>query len=173
MDGAVLVHNCSSVTFHEELCIPWDAPRVIIDASSIITFGSVPRPHRVVLLGRDEDVNDRQILADGDSRVVQFRRPELHRANKEYGDVALRNKEEAREPLTSAFTIDISAGKPTLGTEVQSPRYTVSEEPAAGENRAPDCAPALPAQALAESRAGQTWSSSWGPVRRADARHGP
>ena len=160
MDGAVLVHNRSSVTFHDELCIPWDAPRVIIDTSSTITFGSVPRPHRVVLLGRDEDVNDRQILADGDSRVVQFRRPELHRANREYGDVALRNNEEAREPLTSAFSIDISAGKPTLGTEAQSPRYTVSEEAAGGENRAPDCTPALPAQALAESSAGQTWSSS-------------
>ena len=88
MDDAVLVHNYSSVMFHDELCIPWDAPRVVIDESSTITFGSVPRPHRVVLLGRDEDVNDRQILTDGDSRVVQFRRPELHSASKEYGDVA-------------------------------------------------------------------------------------
>ena len=96
MDGAVLVHNCSSVTFHDELCIPWDAPRVVIDESSTITFGSVPRPHRVVLLGRDEDVNDRQNLADGDSRVVQFRRPELHSANKEYGDVALRDNGESQ-----------------------------------------------------------------------------
>ena len=122
---------------------------MIMDASSTITFRSVPRSHRIVLLGRDEDVNDRQILADGDSRVVQFRRPELHRPNKEYGDVMLRNKEEARESQTSAFTIDISAGKPTLGIEVQSPRYTVSEEAATGENRAPDA------------------------CRRADARHGP
>ena len=92
--------------------------------------------------------------------MVQFRRAELHRPNKEYGDVALRNKEEARESLTSAFTTDISAGKPTLGTEVQSPRYTVSEEVATGENRTPACAPAWPAQELAESRADQTWSSS-------------
>ena len=71
MDGAVLVHNCSSVAFHDELCIPWDAPRVAIDESSTITFGSVPRPHRVVLLGRDEDVNDRQILADGDGTISE------------------------------------------------------------------------------------------------------
>ena len=64
MDGAsaVLVHNCSGVTFHAELCM------------------------------------------------------ELHSANKEYGDVALRDKGEAREPRTSAFTIYISAGKPTLVT---------------------------------------------------------
>ena len=160
MDGAVLMHNRSSVTFHAELCIPWDAPRVVMDESSTIAFGSVPHPHRVVLLGRDEDVNDRRILADGDSWVVQFRRPELHSANKEYGNVALQAKGEAREPPTSEFTIDISAGKPTLGTEVQSPRYTVSEEATVGENWAPDCTPALPAQVLGESRADQTWSSS-------------
>ena len=76
-------------------------------------------------------------------------------------------KGEAREPPISAFTIDISAGKPTLGTEVQSPRYTVSEEATVGDDRTPDCAPALPdcapalpAQVLGESRADQTWSSS-------------
>ena len=111
MDGAVLVYNCSGVTFHAELCIPWDAPRVVIDERSTITFGSVTRPHR----------------ADRDSRVVQFRRPELHSANKEYGDG------EAREPRTSAFMIDISAGKPTLVTEVQLPKYTVSEGNCRGE----------------------------------------
>ena len=92
--------------------------------------------------------------------MVQFRRPELHSANKEYGDVALRDKGEAREPPTPAFMIDISAGKPTLRTEVQSPRYTVSKEPTVGDDRTPDCAPALPAQVLGESRADQTWSSS-------------
>ena len=173
MDGAVLMHNCPSVMFHDGLCIPWYAPQVVIDESSTIMFGSVPRPHRVVLLGRDEDVNDRQILADGDSRVVQFRRPELHSANKEYGDVALRDKGEARELPTSAFTIDNSAGKPTLRTEVQSPRYTVSGEATVGDDRTPDCAPALPAHVLEESRADQTWSSSRRPVCRADVRHGP
>ena len=160
MDGVVLVHNCSGAAFHAELCIPWDAPRVVIDERSTITFGSVPRPHRVVLLGRDKDVNDRRILADGDSRVVQFRRPELHSANKEYGDVALRDKGAAREPRTSAFTIDISAGRPTLVTEVQLPKYMVSEEATVGENWAPDCTPAVAAQVLGENHADQTWSSS-------------
>ena len=92
--------------------------------------------------------------------MVRFRRPELHSSNKEYGDVALRAKGEAREPPTSEFTIDISAGKPTLGTEVQSPRYTVSEEATVGENWAPDRALALLAQVLGESRADPTWSSS-------------
>ena len=150
MDGVVLVHNCSGVTFHAELCIPWDVPRVAMDERSTITLGSVPRPHRVVLLSHNEDVNDRRILADGDSWVVQFRRPELHSANKEYGDVALRDKGEARE-RTSAFPIDIS-----LVTEVQLPKYTVSEEATVGEN----WAPAVPAQVLGENRADQTWSSS-------------
>ena len=84
----------------------------------------------------------------------------MHRANKESGDVALLVKVEAREPPTSEFTIDISAGKPTLGTEVQLPGYTVSEEATVGDNWAPDCSPALPAPVLGVSLADQTWSSS-------------
>ena len=160
MDGAVLVHNCSGVAFHAELCIPWDAPRVVINERWTGAIGSVPRPHRIILLGRGNYVDDRRILADGDSRVVQFRRPELHSANNEYGDVALQDKGEAREPQTSAFTIDISAGKPTLVTEVQLSKYTVSEEATVGENWAPDCAPAVLAQVLGENRADQTCSSS-------------
>ena len=94
--------------------------------------------------------------------MARFRRPELHRANKESGDVALLVKGEAREPPTSEFTIDISPGRPTLGTEVQSPGYTVSEEATVGEHWAPDCRPALPAPVLGESRADQTWSSPEG-----------
>ena len=75
-------------------------------------------------------------------------------------DPADRGQSPDAAPSTSAFTIDISAGKPTLGTEVQLPRYTVSEEATVGENWAPDCAPAVLAQVLGESRANQTWSSS-------------
>ena len=166
MDGAVLVHNCSGVTFHAELCILWDAPRVVIDERWTGALGSVPRPHRVVLLGRDEDVDHRRILADGDSRVVQFRRPELHSA-KRNTVIALRDKGEAREPRTSAFKIDISAGKPTLVTEVQLPKYTVFEEATVRENWALDCAPAVPVQVLGENCADQTCSSSGGQGRRA------
>ena len=123
MEGAVLVDNRASVTFDAELCIPWDAPRVVIDETSTMAFRLVPRPHRVVLLGRDEDVNDRRILPDGDSRAVRFRRPELHRANRESGDVALLVQGEAGEPPTSELTKYSSPGIPTLGTAVQSPQY--------------------------------------------------
>ena len=70
MEGAVLVDNRSGVTFDAELCIPWDAPRVVVDITSTEAFTPVPLPHRVVLLSRDEDVDDRRILPDGDSRVV-------------------------------------------------------------------------------------------------------
>ena len=31
MEGAVLVDNRSGVTFDAELCIPWDAPRAVVD----------------------------------------------------------------------------------------------------------------------------------------------
>ena len=148
MEGAVLVDNRSSVAFDAELCVPWDAPRVVVDETSTMAFRLVPRPHRIVLLGRDEDVNDRRILPDGDSRVVRFRRPELHRANRDSGDVALLVKGEAGEPPTSELTKDISPGKPTLGTAVQSPGYMVPEEATVRDNWAPDCTPALPAPAL-------------------------
>ena len=39
MDDAVLVHNRSSVTFDAELCIPWDAPQVVVDETSTKAFG--------------------------------------------------------------------------------------------------------------------------------------
>ena len=119
MEGAVLVDNRSGVTFEAELCITWDAPRVVVEETSTMSFRSIPRLHRVVLLGRDEYVNDRRILPDGDSRVVRFRRPELHSANRESSDVAIRVKGEAGEPPTSELPKDISPGKPTLGTVVE------------------------------------------------------
>ena len=92
--------------------------------------------------------------------MVRFRRPELHRVYRESGEVALLVKGEAREPPTSEFTKDILPGKPTLGTAVQSPGYTVPEEATVGDNWAPNCTPALPATVLRENLADQTWSSS-------------
>ena len=148
MEGAVLVDNRSNVTFEAELGIPWDAPRVVVDETSAMAFRLVPRPHRVVLLGGDKVVNDRRILPDGDSRVVRFRKPEWHGANREYGDVASLVKGEAGETPTSELTKDISPGKLMLGTAVQSPGYTVPEEATVGDIWAPDCTPALPAPAL-------------------------
>ena len=68
---------------------------MVVDDSSTMAFRLVPLPHRVVLLGGDEDVNDRRIVPDGDSRVVRFRRLELHRANRESGHVTLLVKGEA------------------------------------------------------------------------------
>ena len=70
MEGAVLVDNRSSVTFETELCIPWDAPRVVVDETSAMAFRLIPLPHRVVLLGGDEVVNYLRMLPDGDSRMV-------------------------------------------------------------------------------------------------------
>ena len=134
MEGAVIVDNRSSVTFETELCILWDAPRVVVNETSAMAFRLVPLPHRVVLLGGDEVVNDLRMLPDGDSRMVRFRKPELHRANRESGDVVSLIKKKGGELPTSELTKDISPGKPTLGTAVQSPGYTVSEEAAVGDN---------------------------------------
>ena len=121
---------------------------MVVEEISTMAFRSIPLPHRVVLLSRDEEVNDRQILPDGDSRVVRFRRPELHSANRESSDVAIRVKGEAGEPPT----LELLPGKPTLGTAVQSPGYTVPEEATVGDNWAPDSMPELPAPTLRMER---------------------
>ena len=148
MEGAVPVVNRSGFTFDAELCIPWDAPKVVADVSSTEAFTPVPPPHRVVLLSREEDVDDRRILSDGDSRVVRFRNPEVYSANRESCDAKIVVMEEAEEPPISEVTKDSSAGNLTLGTTVQSPVYTVPEEVTVGANWTPDCTPALPTPAM-------------------------
>ena len=70
MEGAALVDDRSGVTFDAELCIPWDAPRAVVNVTSTETFTPVSLPHGVVLLGRDGDVDDRRSLPDGDGRVM-------------------------------------------------------------------------------------------------------
>ena len=83
----------------------------------------------------------------------------MHSANRESCDVAIVVMEEAEEPPTSEVAEDISPGKPTLGTAVQSPGYTVPEEATVGANWAPDCTPALPAPAL--RRGSQPRLTTW------------
>ena len=87
----------------------------------------------------------------------------VHSTNRESGDVAIRVKGEAGEPPTSELPKDISPGKPTLGTAVQSPGYTVPEEATVGANWAPDSTPELPAPTLRMERLQQL--TTW-PLRR-------
>ena len=148
MEGAALVDNRSGVTFDAELCIPWDAPRAVINVTSTEAFTPVSLPHGVVLLGRDGDVDDRRILPDGDGRVVQFRRPEVRSVHRESCDVRTVVMKEAEELPTSEVTEDTSPGIPTLGTALQSPGYTVPVEATLGASWVPDCTPAFPAPAL-------------------------
>ena len=148
MEGAVLVDNRSGVTFDAELCIPWDAPRAVVDTTSTEAFTPVLLPHRVVLLGRDGDVDDRRILPVGDGRVVRFRRPEGRSVNRKSCDVTIVVMKEAEELPTSEVTEDTSPGIPTLGAALQSPGYTVPVETTLGASWVPDCTPAFPAPAL-------------------------
>ena len=136
MEGAVLVDNRSGVTFHAELCIPWDAPRTVVEVTSMEAFTLVSLQHGVVLLDRDGDVDDRRILPDGDGRVVRFRRPEVHGVNRESCDVTIVVMKEAKELPTSEVTGDTSPGIPTRGTAVQSPGYTVPVEVTLGTRTA-------------------------------------
>ena len=41
MEGAAFVDNRSDVTFDAELCIPWDAPRAVINVTSTEAFTPV------------------------------------------------------------------------------------------------------------------------------------
>ena len=148
MEGAVLVDNRSGVSFDAELCIPWDAPRAVVDVTSTEAFTPVSLPHKVGLLGRHEDVDDRRILPDRDSQVVRFRRPEVHSVNRESCDVTIVVMKE-----------DTSPGIPTLGTAVQSPGYTVPVEATRGASWVPDCTPAFPAPAL--RKGSQPRLSAW------------
>ena len=148
MEGAALVDDRSSVTFDAELCIPWDAPRAVVNVTSTEAFTPVSLPHWVVLLGRDGDVDDRRILPDVDGRVVRFRRPEVRSVNRESCDVRTVVMKEAEELPTSEVTEDTSPGIPTLGTALQSPGYTVPVEATLGASWVPDCTPAFPAPAL-------------------------
>ena len=72
----------------------------------------------------------------------------MHSVNRESCDVTIVVMKEAEELPTSEVTEDISPGRPTLGTAVQSPGYTVPEEATLGANWVPDCTPAFPAPAL-------------------------
>ena len=42
MEGAVLVDNRSGVIFEAELCIPWDAPRAVVEEISTMAVRSIP-----------------------------------------------------------------------------------------------------------------------------------
>ena len=121
----MLVDNRSGVTFDAELCIPWDALRAVIDVTSTEAFTPVSLPHRVVLLGRDGDVDDRRILPDRDGRVVRFRRAEVRSVNRESGDVKIVVMEvvkEAKELPTLEVTEDTSPGNSSTVTGIHGPR---------------------------------------------------
>ena len=72
MDGAALADDRSGVTFTAELCMPWDAPEVVIDINStdLVSLGLFP--DKVGLFGRRKDAAARRIMAGRDSRSVRF-----------------------------------------------------------------------------------------------------
>ena len=158
MEGAALVDNRSGVTFDAELCIPWDAPRAVVDETSTEAFTPVSLPHGVVLFGRDGDVDDRRILPDGDGRVVRLRRPEVCSVNKESCDVRTVVMKEAEELPTSEGTEDTSAGIPTW-QQHYSRRDTRSPWRQHWGPVGCRTAPAFPAPALREGS--EPWLTAW------------
>ena len=99
MDGAALVDDRSGVTFNAELCIPWDAPEVVVDIDSaeLVSLGSFP--DKVGLFGRRKDAAVSRILMGRDSRSVRFLVPDTHGVDRSYHDVTVVDMEDEREPM--------------------------------------------------------------------------
>ena len=99
MDGAALVDDRSGVTFRAELCIPWDAPKTVVDIDSgeLVSLGSFP--DKVGLFGRRNDAAVSRILRGRDSRSVRFLVPDTRGVNRSYHDVTVVDMEDEREPM--------------------------------------------------------------------------
>ena len=99
MDGAALTDDRSGVTFMAELCVPWDAPKAVIDINStdLISLGSFP--DKVGLFGRRKEAAVSRIIAGRDSRSVRFVVPDGRVVDRGYHDVTVMDMEEEREPM--------------------------------------------------------------------------
>ena len=99
MDGVALVDDRSGVTFRAELCIPWDAPEVVVDIDSadLVSLGSFP--DKVGLFGRQKDAAVSRILAGRDSRSVRFLVLDRRVVDRGYHDVTVVDMEDEREPM--------------------------------------------------------------------------
>ena len=99
MDGAVLAHDRSGVTFTAELCVPWDAPEAVIDIDSpeLVRLGSLP--DKVGLFGRRTDAAVSRIIAGRDNRSVRFLVPDGRVVDRGYHDVTVVDMGEEREPM--------------------------------------------------------------------------
>ena len=99
MDGAALADDWSGVTFTAKLCMPWDAPEVVVDldSSDLVSLGSFP--DKVGLFGRRKDAAISRIMAGRDSRSVRFVVPDGRVVDRGYHDVTVVDMEEEREPM--------------------------------------------------------------------------
>ena len=99
MGGAALAHDRSGVTFTAELCVPWDAPEVVIDIDSpeLVRLGSLP--DKVGLFGRRTDAAVSRIIAGRDNRSVRFLVPDGQVVDRGCHDVTVVDMGEEREPM--------------------------------------------------------------------------
>ena len=99
MDGAALVDDRSGVTFSAELCIPWDAPEVVVDIDSaeLVSLGSFP--DKVGLFRRRKNAAASRILMGRDSRSVRVLVPNTRGVDRSYHDVTVVDMEDEREPM--------------------------------------------------------------------------
>ena len=101
MEGAALVDDRSGVTFDVELCVPWDAPKAVVDINSaeVVTIGSLP--DKVGLFGRRKDAAVSRILQGRDSRSVSFLIPDPRGIDQNFHDVTIVDMEDEREPMVT------------------------------------------------------------------------
>ena len=101
MDAAALVDDRSGVTFDVELCVPWDAPKAVVDINSaeVVTIGSFP--DKVELFGRRKDAAVSRIIQGRDSRSVHFLVQDPRGLDQNFHDVTIVDMDDEREPMVT------------------------------------------------------------------------
>ena len=86
LHSVALVDDRPGFQFNVELCIPWDAPEVVVDIDSpgLVSLGSFP--DKVGLFGRRKDAAVSRILLGRDSRSVRFLVPDARGVDHSYHD---------------------------------------------------------------------------------------
>ena len=75
-DGFSVVDNRAGVTFGVELYVPWDAPEVVVDISSV---GAVPLrnvPDAFGLVGHRDSATESRVLQGRDARSIRVLVPD-------------------------------------------------------------------------------------------------
>ena len=98
MDGAALANDRSGITFTADLCVPWDAPEVVVEMNSLDLISLGPFPDKVGLFGRRKEAAMSRIMKGRDCWSVRFVVPDVRLVDRGFHDVTVVDMEDDREP---------------------------------------------------------------------------